>query len=874
MAVHFKFKSAREFDKLDIEGPFITVSSLKDKIIEAKSLGKGADFDLVLTNNQTGEEYIDEGFLVPKNTSIIVKRVPATRPRATLQAVRKTETGGTNAPDFQNTENKPGQVLQVDDFGADLAPQAGVAQANADEESKLQAAVIGTATDWQQQNQQVPGRGGRGFGRGTFAGRGAGGRGGYNPTYSRGPPPPGYVCHRCGIKGHWIQECPTNGDPDLDNKRRALKPPVGIPKSMLATAEEGSYLLPSGEFAKLRPDEFEFAKHAARLMANRPTVRAIPPEFQCPLCGGLFRDAVIVPCCSESFCDQCIRDELAKNGKCPSCGSDQITNDDLLANKNLRKQIERFKSEQQATATTSSADKQAAGVDVSVAQSAPKSPSPLPRLPEDLQTRNSSGAESSAHVMAADLQEKAGGQSKADGSERVLSDRAAGGVEVGSEAVKAHERARSPLSESELQRARFSGGPPLHKEMADAMVARAGDWSDMTGGAGGLPYGGVAINKARMKELQEQHRCLICGSPDHLTADCPEHPTPDFPPRVMPDQPPRPYGGPDFGPYPGPDFYPPPHNGFFPGPQPFPPRPFGGPPVRGPDGFFCDGPVNPAWRPPIHGRGIPPYGGPEPFYPPGPGIDAFPRPGMPILSREDFERKREEAARLMRESKKRVEREDDSDSSEKSHKHKKRDKDEKKHKKSRRDERHKSRERTREAEDVEDGAEEKSSRRRDKYREPEPSSRYDGGVAKERPKSSKEERRREKSSVPEDKGRTAKYRPDPTRRYPEDDHWTPDDEHAHRSSRSRQNESKHMDGAQLQDSTKHGVFSRLRYADPDETERSTRSRKTHRSRSPGAHDENSRQRRTDGRHVYEREYSAKRRKDEPAAVEDDDRWIA
>lgn len=118
-----------------------------------------------------------------------------------------------------------------------------------------------------------------------------------------------------------------------------------------------------------------------------------------------------------------------------------------------------------------------AGVDVSVAQSAPKSPSPLLRLHEDLQTRNSSGAESSAHVVAADVQEKAGGQSKADGTERVFSDRAAGGVEVGSEAVNAHDRARSPLSESELQRARFSGGPPMHKEMADAMVARAGDWS-------------------------------------------------------------------------------------------------------------------------------------------------------------------------------------------------------------------------------------------------------------------------------------------------------------------------------------------------------------------------------------------------------------
>jgi hypothetical protein len=24
--------------------------------------------------------------------------------------------------------------------------------------------------------------------------------------------PPGYVCHRCGIPGHYIKQCPTNGD--------------------------------------------------------------------------------------------------------------------------------------------------------------------------------------------------------------------------------------------------------------------------------------------------------------------------------------------------------------------------------------------------------------------------------------------------------------------------------------------------------------------------------------------------------------------------------------------------------------------------------------------------------------------------------------
>jgi hypothetical protein len=36
-------------------------------------------------------EYADESFLVPKNTSVIVRRVPATRPRANLHALRKPE---------------------------------------------------------------------------------------------------------------------------------------------------------------------------------------------------------------------------------------------------------------------------------------------------------------------------------------------------------------------------------------------------------------------------------------------------------------------------------------------------------------------------------------------------------------------------------------------------------------------------------------------------------------------------------------------------------------------------------------------------------------------------------------------------------------
>lgn len=31
----------------------------------------------------------------------------------------------------------------------------------------------------------------------------------------------------------------------------------------------------------------------------------VPPELTCKVCKELVRDAVIIPCCAESFCDEC-----------------------------------------------------------------------------------------------------------------------------------------------------------------------------------------------------------------------------------------------------------------------------------------------------------------------------------------------------------------------------------------------------------------------------------------------------------------------------------------------------------------------------------------------------------------------------------------
>ncbi len=53
--MHFKFRSAMEYDSIDIDGPFIAIGGLKEKIVEHKNLRSATDIDLLITNAQTGE---------------------------------------------------------------------------------------------------------------------------------------------------------------------------------------------------------------------------------------------------------------------------------------------------------------------------------------------------------------------------------------------------------------------------------------------------------------------------------------------------------------------------------------------------------------------------------------------------------------------------------------------------------------------------------------------------------------------------------------------------------------------------------------------------------------------------------------------------
>lgn len=79
-SVHYKFKSNNEFKTLTFDGVNISVADLRKEIVQKSKMGKLMDdFHLQITNPQTGEEYKDED-LIPKNTSVIVARIPIKRP--------------------------------------------------------------------------------------------------------------------------------------------------------------------------------------------------------------------------------------------------------------------------------------------------------------------------------------------------------------------------------------------------------------------------------------------------------------------------------------------------------------------------------------------------------------------------------------------------------------------------------------------------------------------------------------------------------------------------------------------------------------------------------------------------------------------------
>lgn len=139
---------------------------------------------------------------------------------------------------------------------------------------------------------------------------GGGGSGAAGRTVA--PPPSNYTCFRCGQKGHYINACPTNDDPNFNAPR--IKRTTGIPKTFLKPADSvasGNVMIAAdGSLVAVEPhehiwDQLNAADRAKTAAASNAT--PLPDRLACGLCGGCVREAVLTPCCLSLYCDECIR---------------------------------------------------------------------------------------------------------------------------------------------------------------------------------------------------------------------------------------------------------------------------------------------------------------------------------------------------------------------------------------------------------------------------------------------------------------------------------------------------------------------------------------------------------------------------------------
>ena len=210
--IYFKLKNAIQQQSVTFDGSVIQIGDVKRLVAERQGLGPEGYQEITLYDPNTGNEYDDDSKVIPRNTLVEVKRTPA----ATFAPLTSNPGGVAVA-----VENEPAPMVQDDESQA------------------LQNLMQGTASTWQREVRQgvMKGRGGRG----------------------RGAVPAEYRCPRCEVYGaHWLQDCPTHGDPTYDRKR--VRPPVGIPMTRLARSSEGGLVLPDGNTGTLVANEDAFAK--------------------------------------------------------------------------------------------------------------------------------------------------------------------------------------------------------------------------------------------------------------------------------------------------------------------------------------------------------------------------------------------------------------------------------------------------------------------------------------------------------------------------------------------------------------------------------------------------------------------------------------
>ncbi|KAJ6260606.1 hypothetical protein Dda_4832 [Drechslerella dactyloides] len=352
-SIFFKFKSQKEPTRLPFDGTAISVFDAKRDIIAIHKLGDGTDFDLAIYNEENNEEYVDDTIMIPRGTAITARRLPPAKPgRGTAQryVTGKMLTVGLGASRLEKKSHPTHASSSSKPSAPATAPS--MSTEGQTEEERIAAMFQASSEQWNQTQEQMANA------------RPVHGQGGFkkkNAPAPNHPPPTGYVCYRCGEKGHWIQQCPTNADPNFDGRPR-VKRTTGIPKSFLKTVDKpvitddddgkpvSVMVNADGEYVVAEPDRaswelYQQKTKAAGLTGEAAAEAKILEEkgLVCPIDNKLFKDAVKTPCCKKTYCDDCIQNALVESDLvCPNCDTKEVLLDRLIEDAETREKVKEY----------------------------------------------------------------------------------------------------------------------------------------------------------------------------------------------------------------------------------------------------------------------------------------------------------------------------------------------------------------------------------------------------------------------------------------------------------------------------------------------------------------------------------------------------
>ncbi|KAI0164289.1 DWNN-domain-containing protein [Hypoxylon sp. FL1284] len=349
-SVFFKFKSQKEPSRVEFDGTGISVFELKRDIIVKSGLGDGTDFDLAIYSEDGTEEYDDDTTIIPRSTTVIARRLPPQKPgagRAARYVSGKMPGSARNAHRRENNAAKAAKPAS-----------AAISQMNAamTEEEKMMAMFQAQSDQWNVQQEEMSHQ--------TAV---------YKPGAKKlanvpdHDPPNGYICYRCGQKGHWIQVCPTNDNPEFDNRPR-VKRTTGIPRSFLKTVDksalqqtgsDGEEVKPpagvmvnaDGDFVIAEPDKASWEQYQAKTKSSAAAQKAASAEDKeleekgliCSLDKRMFIEPMKTPCCEKTYCNDCITNALIESDfVCPGCQTDGVLIDDLKADAEASTKIQDY----------------------------------------------------------------------------------------------------------------------------------------------------------------------------------------------------------------------------------------------------------------------------------------------------------------------------------------------------------------------------------------------------------------------------------------------------------------------------------------------------------------------------------------------------